>query len=327
MLAVLATFAAAAAPAPAFIDDAVDDCLEATPHAYAIPDGTTIEVRVLVLLDGVHPNRAAEFMAQARDAYAPLGLDLTVARYEKVSLEGVDAPGLIDQSRQHLGGVRPAWAHLVYTLTSKNLSSGAFGDALAGQADCIGGIAFADSAFAIGEASTEFSADTPVLVAAHELGHLLGAHHHYANCAESLVAFQNFCTLMINDVGLASLQFSSLNGAIVRGHAEEYAPPLPPVPTEAPKPKPATTSPSPDGVTAPPPRVEASTPPAAPPAAPTPAKADGCSVARSRLSAARRAEASARKRARRTGTRRDRRRLAHRREARRRAARAVARAC
>jgi hypothetical protein len=66
-------------------------------------------------------------------------------------------------------------------------------------------------------------------VAAHELGHLMGAHHHYANCVEGNLTGEasdlSPCTLMFNYIDLQSLNFSVLEGVTVRGHAVKYASP------------------------------------------------------------------------------------------------------
>lgn len=64
-------------------------------------------------------------------------------------------------------------------------------------------------------------------IMAHEVSHLLGAHHHYANCAEgiptaTMTDMASLCTLMINDLGLASQNLSTLNGAITRGYLDEH---------------------------------------------------------------------------------------------------------
>ena len=67
-------------------------------------------------------------------------------------------------------------------------------------------------------------------VISHEIGHLMGAHHHYANCVEGNLSSDgpgdlSPCTLMFNSVNNASLSFSSVEGAVVRGHAVNYAAP------------------------------------------------------------------------------------------------------
>ena len=54
----------------------------------------------------------------------------------------------------------------------------------------------------------------------------MGAHHHYANCAENLLAAladDNPCTLMFNEASFTGRRFSTLNGLVVQGHAQLYA--------------------------------------------------------------------------------------------------------
>ena len=158
-----------------------------------------------------------------------------VPSFQGVSFSGDDAQGLIQQSKALFGGVRPAGIDVVYTLTSKDISAGG-NNAVAGLADCIGGVAFPDRAFAVGEeldpdstgvGGLVIAANLSAKVASHEVGHLFGGHHHYANCVEGLLselgAELSPCTLMINAVDLSSFNFSAVNGLVVRGHAEAYA--------------------------------------------------------------------------------------------------------
>ncbi|MDQ4125766.1 MAG: hypothetical protein M3134_09230, partial [Actinomycetota bacterium] len=64
---------------------------------------------------------------------------------------------------------------------------------------------------------------------AHELGHLLGAHHHYGNCVEGGRSTEgggepSLCTLMWTvNVAYVGLEFGSLETAVIRGHAVDYA--------------------------------------------------------------------------------------------------------
>jgi hypothetical protein len=155
-----------------------------------------------------------------------------------VAFSGTDAQGLIDQAKALFGGQRPAGTDIVYTLTNKNIEVEGIGDAVAGLADCIGGVAFPARAFAVGE---NFSPDESAAlgliglnrnltakVASHEIGHLMGGHHHYANCAEGILSEPDEitpCTLMFNDVGLASLNFGTPNRLVVQGHGQLYAAP------------------------------------------------------------------------------------------------------
>ena len=307
-----------------------EDCFEAVPAALTPPPfADPIDVRVLVLLDGVNEASADAHLQSAAAAYVPLALRVKAVEFRPVSLKTTDSSGLIAESRAAVGGGRPAGADLVYTFTDKNMTGGVYGDGVAGQADCIGGVYSAETAFAVGEAD-----DSQDLIAGHELGHLFGAHHHYANCAESQI-----CTLMINDVGLASMRFSSMNGSVVRGHAEAYLPGepfpgAPPAGTEPPPQEPAPQEPAPQPQPEPQPQPQQQ--PAQPqqqPQSPPPVDADrerparACTAARAALKKAGRKVAAARKQLRRKATPPRRRALRRAVAARARASRAVTRAC
>jgi hypothetical protein len=214
----------------------VPKCTEAVPAAAAIPVGAPpLSLDVRVLLDGVGASRGAAVFETAKRSYAPLGINLTPS-FQSVNFSGTDAQGLINQSKALFGGSRPAGIDIVYTLTSKDIQAGG-NNAVAGLADCIGGVGFADRAFGVGEnfstdeslaiGPTALARNLTAKVAAHEVGHLMGGHHHYANCGEGTLADPppdelSPCTLMINAVDLASLNFSTPNGLVVRGHMEAY---------------------------------------------------------------------------------------------------------
>jgi hypothetical protein len=234
------TIVALSAPAPAAAEPIevghIPKCTEAVPAAVAIPVGAPpLQLDVRVLLDGVGATRGAAVLETARQSYSPLGINLA-ASFQAVNFSGTDAQGLINQSKALFGGSRPAGIDIVYTLTSKDIQAGG-NNAVAGLADCIGGVGFADRAFGVGEnfttdesleiGPTALARNLTAKVAAHEIGHLMGGHHHYANCAEGTLADPlpgevSPCTLMINAVDLASLNFSTPNGLVVRGHMEAY---------------------------------------------------------------------------------------------------------
>lgn len=212
------------ANAQAFDLPDIPECLALIPGAIAT-DSTPVTLGLRMVLDGVSVEQAAEAIAIAQTSYTPLGITLSVS-YDSASFSTNDGLALIEQVKQFYGGSRPAGTHLVYALTSKDLTGGTLNDSsLLGQADCIGGVSNPNNAFAVGELHPDLGAAT----LAHELGHLLGAHHHYANCAEALIqGGNNLCTLMFMDAGLAALPFSALNGLVVRGHAQLAASPTPP---------------------------------------------------------------------------------------------------
>jgi Metallo-peptidase family M12B Reprolysin-like len=215
----------------------IPECLELVPAAISL-DSTPTTVDVRVLLDGVSTSRGQAVFQTSQRSYGPESITLNPS-FQSVSFSGTDAEGLIEQAKALFGGARPAGTDVVYVLTNKDIA--AIGsDAVAGLADCIGGVAFPAHAFAVGE---NFTPDEGALlglpslvnrnltgkVASHEIGHLMGGHHHYANCIQGLLSDlgQEFspCTLMFNDVGLAGLDFSIVNSLVVRGHAQLYARP------------------------------------------------------------------------------------------------------
>jgi hypothetical protein len=211
----------------------IPECLQLVPAAISLQgDPTTLDVRVL--LDGVALSRGQQVLETARKAYAPLGITLSPS-YQSVSFTGSDAEALIAQAKALFGGQRPAGTDVVYTLTSKDIAADGM-PAVAGLADCIGGVAFPSHAFAVGENFKDdqgqllvpLAGNLSAKVMAHEIGHLMGGHHHYANCVEGLLSEPEEtspCTLMFNDVGLTSFNFSTVNSLIVRGHSEAYAGP------------------------------------------------------------------------------------------------------
>lgn len=205
-----------------------EDCLQLVPAAVAVDDGA-LDLSVAVLLDGVSVEDGQQTLQAAQEAFTRLNVRVS-ATFESIEASDSDAQALIDAARNHFGGARPGSADLVYLLTNKDINE----DGVAGQADCIGGVRFADRAFAIGEFGN--SAGTPLgpvtlqdnipgKIMAHEIGHLLGSHHHQANCSESatLGVDNDGCTLMINDAGLSSLVFSTVNAGVSRGLLTEFA--------------------------------------------------------------------------------------------------------
>lgn len=214
------------------------ECLEPAPAAIGAKgvtdSGQTIFLDAYVMLDGIRSAEGAAIMAKAAEAYRPLGITLR-STFARVSFGTSDAAGLIAAAKKKVGGTRPSGSDLVYVLTSNDITDQGE-DGVAGLADCIGGVRFPDSAFAVGEA--RFPADSlgpldlyvnvPAKIAGHEIGHLMGAHHHYANCVEAATTALSEtapCTLMFNFIDLQALRFSTANGAVVRGHAVSYAAP------------------------------------------------------------------------------------------------------
>lgn len=214
-------------------------CAELVPTAVATGPPRPVTLDVVVLVDGNPGVAPATVMATAGRAYRPLGITLRPS-FRNVSLSGASASGLIQQARSRMGGRVPGNADVVLVLTDKDIQEDGV-SSVVGMADCIGGVAFPNRAFAVAEVlspSDDRIALGPVAlarnlsakIAAHELGHLLGAQHHYANCVEGIASSLTQlevspCTVMFNSVDLAALNFSTLNGLVVRGHAEAHAAP------------------------------------------------------------------------------------------------------
>lgn len=217
----------------------IPECLQAVPAVLPTGPPRPIALDVAVLVDGAPAIAPTSVLATVEQSYRPLGITVR-ASFRSVAFSGSSASGLINQARSYFGGSRPAGSDVVLVVTDKDIEADGE-DSVAGLADCIGGVAFAPRAFAVSEVfhpDRDRSVVGPLTlfnnlsakVASHEIGHLLGAHHHYANCVEGIPSELTQlevspCTLMFNAVDVASLNFSTVNGLVVRGHAEAYARP------------------------------------------------------------------------------------------------------
>ena len=202
-----------------------------------------ISLDVLVILDGVSQADAETIFTNAARSYAPLNIQLRAAQFMTHAFDTVEAPLIISQAKTLLGGKRPAGIDIVEVLTSKDII--ALGQtAVAGLADCIGGVAHDDRAFVVAESNLAgdvlvgpvmFGAGATANVTAHEIGHLMGGQHHYANCVEGVQESDvhddegyveaSPCTLMFNSADFLGANFGTVNAAVVRGHAVRYAQP------------------------------------------------------------------------------------------------------
>lgn len=207
------------------IDFGLTSCTELTPHTVSLTS-ERVQLDLRILLDGATKREAKTAVASMRKAYAPLGI-VVVPTYRKARLTGNDAEKLLTQAKQKYAGKRPSGVDVVYVMTSKDIELGgpSAGD-LAGFADCIGGIRFANRAFAIGEIGrvSDPSLDEGTgKTMAHEIGHLLGGHHHYSSPEGLLAAEPAPLSLMGPAIDVIALRFSTLNSLMVRGHAQKYA--------------------------------------------------------------------------------------------------------
>ena len=243
---VLLTLAAQALAAPAvarplseprgLIDRGAPDCIQIPPEVVpppAVDASPVLPLEVRVMTEAADLPEAKRHLAVTRDAFARIGIRLKV-RYDVVEppaewtngfFEGPSQPEIFEFMKGHYGGERPDGVDLVYFVT--RYWSGGF-------ADCIGGVRFPDRAFAFGSMDYKFEGAVPSptanegVIAAHELGHLLGAHHHYSNCTEALPSGAlrgdfNACTTMSPSATTASSTFGVLERSYVRHYTKEYA--------------------------------------------------------------------------------------------------------
>ena len=228
--------------------DVVRECFEAVPENIQIPaldSGQVIDLSVMLLLDGTDPIVAQQLMAEAASSYKPLNVNLRLAKMTTVSYTSTLSEDLIAAAKQTVGGKPPKGIDIVGVFTTKEMQSATGGvGTVVGQADCIGGIRWDDTSFLVfsdirateapgstfGTIGLNPNIDAASEVIAHEIGHLMGAHHHYSNCVEGNLTSGgpgdvSPCTLMFPAVNFSSLNFGALEGATVRGHAVNHAAP------------------------------------------------------------------------------------------------------
>ncbi|MGH2831057.1 MAG: M12 family metallo-peptidase [Actinomycetota bacterium] len=107
----------------------------------------------------------------------------------------------------------------------------------AGQVNCVGSAGRTDVSYSVAQGDPggpynfglglNLLPDGALKISVHELAHTLSAHHHYANCVETMPTFDpirtlDLCTVMINDWGLIQPMFGSLERLTVRGWADDY---------------------------------------------------------------------------------------------------------
>lgn len=224
--------ARAAEEPPAESSETIDDeiaCVQLLPQLTSF-ENEPVVLRLRILLDGkAGKDQAKAAVAAVRRAYAALDVDVR-ASYRRVEFTGTDAKNLLAQSKKVYGGRIPQGVDVVYTLTDKDIDGGfPAGKNVAGLADCIGGVRFPEHAFAVGELLPETvrSQTLPLSVQegtgktmAHEIGHLLGAHHHYASVEGWSATGHEIATLMGPSLSVISLRLSTLEAAVVRGHLQ-----------------------------------------------------------------------------------------------------------
>ncbi|MBA2609416.1 MAG: hypothetical protein H0U92_10780 [Actinobacteria bacterium] len=211
------------------------DVAEPVSLALAGDTGQRVTLDILVLLDGVDQAYAQGIMDDVTRVYDRVGITVA-ATYQTVTLSsGPDADALFDEIRAMFSNRVPEAYDIVHTLTAKDVTG------LAGIAYCVGGLRSPENAFSIAEGipgkPPDVTRGVPVpvwpwvaegYISAHEIGHLLGGNHDYANCVEgvtfSVEAVPGPCTLMHANFNI-SFAFSTLNRIEVRGYALRFATP------------------------------------------------------------------------------------------------------
>ena len=190
--------------------------------------GEVLALRVRVLLNGISLQRAQEVFRLVVEGYDRAGIAIQPS-FETVRFGSTDPQGLIKEAKAHFGGERPQGSDAVYVFSA---ASGIAGGSKVGMADCLGGMQWPERAFAAGpewtveeyggwrNTGTLHPLDPAALIAAHEIGHLLGAVHEYGDCSD--VANPRPCDIMWDKVlplPFVSFRFSVLNRSIVRATA------------------------------------------------------------------------------------------------------------
>lgn len=220
----------------ALIDRGAPDCTQIPPEetpALALSTSDQLTLRVRFVFERGDRKLAKTYVATTVSAFERIGVALEPS-FERIPVpeDWENSPLSSEPSREeqfelvkkHYGGRRPDGTDAVYYFS--RYWAGGF-------ADCIGGIRWPDRAFAIG--STDYATEGIVpaptvnegVIAAHELGHLLGAHHHYSNCVEAapkgtLAGEPGACTTMSPLAITASTTFSLMEASFIRHYVQEY---------------------------------------------------------------------------------------------------------
>lgn len=220
------------------IDRVEQDCNQIPPDEVPPPALSTSEklgLQIRVMFEAGDKRVVSRHMDTTEVAFERIGIDVDVS-YDRVRVpeEWGDQGGIFPDagSAEHFelmknryGGERPEEVDVVYFFSRY------WGG---GMADCIGGVRFPDRAFAFGSVDYAVEGIVPVptvdegVIAAHEIGHLLGAHHHYSNCVEApiqgaLAGQPAACTTMSPSAIAASAFFGLLETSFVRHYTKKYA--------------------------------------------------------------------------------------------------------
>ena len=209
--------------------DRIGDCGTTTGYS-RLQDADAGDLRRFSVRLVADPADAAEVKAAGRtlrEIYRRINVDVRVSYHFVPIVDDGQYPYV--QVRRMYGGVRPAGVDVVYVMS--DLFPGGF-------SDCLGGIAYPEKAFATGNVHYTVQGTAGVdqvpagMVAAHEIGHLLGAQHHESNCVEAAPqqaaqpASDGWiapCTVMSPAALTGSETFSSAERSTIRHFLKTYA--------------------------------------------------------------------------------------------------------
>lgn len=208
--------------------DRAPDCVQAPPErAPAVPADTSRRLPLRIRLVSAAADRPLiqREGAYLVEAYRRIGIDVRISLDTMDVPNETDARALINAVRARYAGTRPPGTDVVY-LATDNFAGGGF-------ALCIGGVAYPELAFAVGALHYKANGSVPVsyvqggLIAAHEIGHLLGGQHHYATCGVgadlSAPGTGGPCSVMFPAAVGASGGFSPVETAFLRDYTGRFA--------------------------------------------------------------------------------------------------------
>ncbi len=207
--------------------DRTQNCVQAPPERTpAVPADTSrrLPLRVRLVTSVADLPFMKKESAYLVEVYRRIGVDVRVSLDTMAVPDSKDQFVLIDAVRARYGGMRPRGTDVVF-LGTDNFAGGGF-------ALCVGGVAFPEQAFAVGGLHYKANGSVSVpyvragLIAAHEIGHLLGGQHHYATCGlgadTSAPGTAGPCTVMFPAAAGASGGFSPLETAYLRDYAGRF---------------------------------------------------------------------------------------------------------
>lgn len=229
--------------APEAMTDHTLECLSPTPRALANPSGLlgrwptrTLQMAVavdqaFVAAKGVGWAAAAAALISGVDGIfeSEIGVGISIVNLHSHTSEltSANADTLLAQLKSHYTSAHAGLAREDTALLTGKVLEGE----VVGKAECIGGAGDKDLAYQLSQAvridpwtpadAITLWSNAYIKIAAHELGHIFNAHHHYADCAEgSRSPLPDVCTLMTPFLDLLDEEMGALERLVMRGWAD-----------------------------------------------------------------------------------------------------------